>query len=547
MLLSNNRVVSRPCVGMLLCLEDRATDLEVEEGSRVRLLCKTSSDLLDSSHLQVRWYHNGRELNMNVTHSNSIINNINNNKYSQKADKNRFTLVIRNAQLEDAGLYTCEGYYANGSVLRTTTSLAVKGRPGPPTSVEVRSCHGNRAELAWRAAPANGAKIREYSLEFNTSDAPDVWYPYYERIPGDRHEFFVDLAPYGTYTFRLLARNDIGDSQPSDVTRRSCTTPPDKPDRNPKQVVTRTHKKGYLVIEWTPMQRLNFHGPGFRYHVYWRRKGSLVWESALVTEATKGHFEQEVNDVYQCYEIQVKAENELGESHQPAFIILGRSGEAEPLVAPKDFRRDPSKPLEPHKAHFIWEAVEVTDKIQGEFRGYRLQYWKSSEGRHKMQEVDVTVTPDTVERHPVVRATLAGLPANTALRAQVAVRNTHYTGPPSQTIDFFTPEGTPSAVLSLATVEVEEDYVLLQWEPPVEPNGRLTGFDIGYQPVEGTQLGPVRDLKPKIDDPETLQAKITGLEPANNYRFVVWARTSSGRGKMAYVDVQTKRGTSKLM
>lgn len=117
--------------------------------------------------------------------------------------------------------------------------------------MEVRSCHGNRAELAWRAAPANGAKIREYSLEFNTSDAPDVWYPYYERIPGDRHEFFVDLAPYGTYTFRLLARNDIGDSQPSDVTRRSCTTPPDKPDRNPKQVVTRTHKKGYLVIEWT--------------------------------------------------------------------------------------------------------------------------------------------------------------------------------------------------------------------------------------------------------------------------------------------------------
>ncbi|XP_025102639.1 neural cell adhesion molecule L1-like protein isoform X4 [Pomacea canaliculata] len=361
---------------VLLCLEARATDLEVEEGSRVRLLCKTSSDLLDRSHLQVRWYQNGRELNMNVTQSNKIIKNINNKKYSQKADKTRFTLVIRNAQLEDAGLYTCEGYYANGSVLWTTTSLAVKGRPGPPTSVEVRSCHGNRAELAWRAAPPNGAKIREYSLEFNTSEEPDVWYPYYERIPGDRHEFFVDLPPYGIYTFRLLARNDIGDSQPSDVTRRSCTTPPDKPDRSPKQVVTRTHKKGYLVIEWT------------------------------------------------------------------------------------------------------------------------LQYWKSSEGRRKMQEVDITVTPDTVERHPVVRATLAGLPANIALRGQVAVRNTHYTGPPSKTIDFFTPEG-----------------------------------------MEGAQLGPVRNLKPKIDDPETLQAKITGLEPANNYRLVVSARTSSGRGKGSPVPV----------
>ena len=59
-----------------------------------------------------------------------------------------------------------------------------------------------------------------------------------------------------------------------------------------------------------------------------------------------------------------------------------------------------------------------------------------------MQEVDVAVTAQPLERHPVVRATLLDLPANTALRAQVAVRNTHYTGLTSITIDFFTPEGS---------------------------------------------------------------------------------------------------------
>ncbi|XP_070193952.1 neuroglian-like [Littorina saxatilis] len=562
-------------------IEGKPPDQDVVEGSRTRIVCKTSSDPLDSSQLHIRWLINGRLLNMSAAPD---------NKYVQKSDKSRHALIIKNAQLEDSGEYTCIASLGLDSD-RATALLTVKSRPGAPLDLEIRSVHGNReelvrlcrpgapldleirsvhgnreelvrlcrpgapldleirsvhgnrAELVWQAGPDHGAKVTHYLLQFNTSDAPDVWYDYYETIPGEKLHYFVDLPPWGTYTFRLLANNELGLGEPSKPTAQSCTTPPDRPDRNPKNVVTLTHKKLYLIVEWTPMHRLEFHGPGFKYHVYWRRKGSLTWEDDVVDDPAKGHFEREVNDVYQVYEIQVKAENDLGEAHQPPFTYQGRSGEAEPLVVPRDFRRDPSKPLEPHSAHFIWEAVEMSDKIRGEFRGYRLQYWKSSEGRHKMQEVDVAVTPQPPERHPVVRATLLDLPANTALRAQVAVRNTHYTGVPSMTIDFFTPEGTPTAVRSLAIMEVEETYVLLQWLPPEEPNGRLVGFDFGYQPVEGNQVGEVRDLRPRITDPSKLSAKITGLQPDSSYRFVVWARTKAGRGKMAAIDVQTKRET----
>lgn len=76
------------------------------------------------------------------------------------------------------------------------------------------------------------------------------------------------------------------------------------------------------------MDRLYFNGPGFRYRVYWRRKGSLAWESSVVGDPQQTQLQQEVDDVYGLYEVQVKAENELGESHQPAFIYIGRSGEA---------------------------------------------------------------------------------------------------------------------------------------------------------------------------------------------------------------------------
>ena len=48
---------------------------------------------------------------------------------------------------------------------------------------------------------------------------------------------------------------------------------------------------------------------------------------------------------------------------------------SEPTVVPKDFRLDPLKPVEPHKAHFIWEAVDTAEqKIRGDFKGYKVTY-----------------------------------------------------------------------------------------------------------------------------------------------------------------------------
>jgi hypothetical protein len=63
------------------------------------------------------------------------------------------------------------------------------------------------------------------------------------------------------------------------------------------------------------------------------------------------------------------------------------------------------------------------------------------EGRHKQKEVDFVM--DAGQQHGLdIRVSVLDLPAYTALRAQVAVMNTHFTGPPSQTIDFLTPEGS---------------------------------------------------------------------------------------------------------
>ncbi|PVD25360.1 hypothetical protein C0Q70_15860 [Pomacea canaliculata] len=247
------------------------------------------------------------------------------------------------------------------------------GPPSPPVNVEITSCHGNTAELQWEGGPENWATVTRYIVQFNSSVEPVRWHDYYEQFPAGSRRALVVLSPWGTYSFRVKAVNDVGVSKPSSVTSRECTTPPDRPDSNPKNVRTRTDVKNTLVVEWNPIDRLYFNGPGFRYDVYWRRKGSLAWEAAVVHDPLQTQFRKEVTDVYGLYEVQVRAANDLGESHQPAFVFIGRSGEAEPLVVPKDFRLNPNHPPEAHKAYFIWEAVNTsTDLVQGKFCGYKI-------------------------------------------------------------------------------------------------------------------------------------------------------------------------------
>lgn len=126
----------------------------------------------------------------------------------------------------------------------------ILGPPDPPHDVRVLGCHGNTAEIAWVPGRSNGANTTGFTVQFNLRDSPDTWFDFYEEILPDKNKSYVELSPYGTYSFRVLARNEVGTSRPSSVTSRECTTPPDRPDRNPGGVRTKTDKKGYLVIEW---------------------------------------------------------------------------------------------------------------------------------------------------------------------------------------------------------------------------------------------------------------------------------------------------------
>ncbi|XP_059147858.1 neuroglian-like [Physella acuta] len=512
-------------------ISEQLRNVVVEEGERAKFVCKVDVHHLDEERLAVTWKVNGQYLSPEDS-----------GRLIHKEEGSRFALIIKKTKLSDTGVYSCIASVGLDTDM-SSAHLQIKSAPDPPINVKVTSCHGNSAGLSWDEGNSNGAEIQGYTIQFNTSDHPDLWYDYDEQFDSSFRAATLQLYPYGSYSFRVKARNAMGSSKPSATPSRMCTTPPDRPDRNPSNVRTRTDTKKTLVVEWTPMSRLYFHGPRFRYQVKWRLKGTFTWDSAYVTDPNQGFLDIETNDVYNVYEIQVKAENSMGEAHQPAFIYLGHSGESEPLVAPSNFSLNPEYHIEPHTAHFIWDAVDTaTEQICGKFKGYKLRYWKSSEGWNKKKEVEIVIGDELRTHGPRIKVALSDLPAYTALRAQVAVMNAHYTGPFSELLDFFTPEGVPSAVRDLRVHAFGVAYVLLKWKPPQHPNGILLGYDIAYQQVSGLELGPIRPLMPHINDPLTLGARITGLQSGHRYRFIVWARTKQGRGEPSFNDMITAKG-----
>ena len=58
------------------------------------------------------------------------------------------------------------------------------------------------------------------------------------------------MSPWSNYTFRVIARNKVGDSLPSGHSK-VCLTPEDVPYQNPGNVIGRGTAPNNLVIYWT--------------------------------------------------------------------------------------------------------------------------------------------------------------------------------------------------------------------------------------------------------------------------------------------------------
>lgn len=492
-------------------------NVEVAAGKLAVFRCNAEAD--SSLNLKIEWLFNNKQLDFDQLQ-----------RIQQAADN---SLSIGSAIELDSGIYTCVARTDLDHV-ESQATLIVQDVPNSPKIASIE-CETSAALVEWMPTGDRRAPILSYVIQYNTSFTPDVWEDAFVNIPAPDNRFKVSMSPWSNYTFRVIARNKIGPSQPSEPSDR-CSTEEDVPHKNPEKVVGRGSSPTNLEITWTPMPLIEHNAPGFFYKVYWKLNNpNAKWITRTIDDWQRNKLVIENQDTFREYRMKVEAHNRRGQAHMVATEVTGYSGEAKPSLAPRQFRHLETRDAK--SALFSWDPVPP-NSINGHFKGYKIQTWTEEEGEETKREVIVQAN---------VTSALATIfkPFSKNL-VQVLAFNEMYNGPPSDRIEVLTPEGMPGPVTFFDAVPMGSSSFYLRWQKPQEINGILRGYRIYYEEVHGTQLGPKLEKHPQITDPMQTRTKLVRLTPATKYRITIQAFTSKGQGDPYFIE-ETTRGDEDVL
>ncbi|UYV67462.1 CHL1 [Cordylochernes scorpioides] len=433
------------------------------------------------------------------------------------------SLTISKTTELDSGLYTCVAT-TKVDMDQASATLIVQGRPNPPRIIGV-NCDDQIATIEWQSTGDQRAPILIYNIEYSTNFAPDLWLPAFSNIPAP------DTNPWANYTFRVIARNKIGESPPSSSSER-CTTDIDVPYKNPEHVRGHGTRPDNLVISWTPMPLIEQNGPGFFYKVFWKRddipNSNWVQPEVTITDWRQNELVIDNQPTFKPYRIKVEAHNIKGQANVQATEVVGYSGEDLPSEAPSNFRL--LEIVDPNSARFSWDPVPP-ESLNGHFKGYKILTWieERQDARQMLVSPNVTTALVTI------------LKPNSNNKVVVLAFNEGYNGPDSDMLDVRTPRGTPGPIVQFNAYPLGSNALFLIWKPPVDTNDTLIGYNIYYQEVHGTELGVKMERHPSISDPTVTRAKLDGLKPNTLYRVAVVARNEAGEGTPYFVEETTSR------
>uniref|UniRef100_A0A674CSN6 Neuronal cell adhesion molecule n=1 Tax=Salmo trutta TaxID=8032 RepID=A0A674CSN6_SALTR len=393
------------------------------------------------------------------------------------------SLTITDVTENDAGTYTCimvttldqDSASAELTVVvdlsRHVLCVSSPEQPDPPTDLELTDQKPRSVQLTWIPGDEHNSPI--YSMCVHSLHHHGHWHNL-TMVPGAKTTAHLKLSPYVHYTFRVLALNDVGLSNPS-LPSRMYKTNPSAPDENPSGVDGFGTEHDNLVISWKPMSGHQANGPGLQYKVMWRQKDvDKEWTSVTVANVSK--FMVSGTPTFTPYEVQVQAINDYGIGPEPA-VVTGHSGEDLPMQAPDNVQ---VLVLNSSLAEVHWEPVPPKT-VRGRLKGYKVYYWRErSLHKHNPHHVEQQVLTFSGNKS---HGMLPGLQPYSLYLFNVRVFNGKGEGPASSNQQFETPEGVPGRPSFLRITNPNLDSLTLEWGPPYDRNGRLTGYTLKYQTV----------------------------------------------------------------
>ncbi|XP_077386843.1 neurofascin homolog (chicken) a isoform X11 [Festucalex cinctus] len=430
------------------------------------------------------------------------------------------SLTIPNINEGDEGTYTCT---IKTEIDQDSASarLTVLDRPDPPMDLELSDPAARSVRLTWIPGNDHRSTVTEFLVQFEEDRwEPGRWQDL-ATYPGDLNSVILQLAPYVNYQFRVIAINAVGQSaasQPSPKYQTSSAAP----DVIPRGLRGWGSEKDNMEITWEPLLDLEKNAPNLHYSVWWRQKDSGgEWNNVTIT-GTKHVVHN--TETYVPYEIKIQARNELGAGPE-SNVVIGYSGEDKPTSAPTELR---ISKVDSTKGNIHWKPVSQ-DSVRGEFKEYRLYYWREASHVPGLLFRKENKTKGFYTTMAEPSAILSDLVPFSRYKMFMVVANNRYEGPPSNTVEFSTKEGVPDAPSFFRIKRRGFDSIHLEWDKPLEPNGLLIGYQLKYQTANGSREG-----RPRLETflPNVTEFTLRLPDRSTRYNFYLSALTQVGAGEV---------------
>nr|XP_042909242.1 Down syndrome cell adhesion molecule-like protein Dscam2 [Parasteatoda tepidariorum] len=170
-------------------------------------------------------------------------------------------VIIQNTAAEDTGLYICTARNTYGQS-QATLRLRVVEIPSTPLDFQVLEVWCKSMRLRWKQPYNGNSPLKYYIIRYKLKDSKGK--PTETKVPDSQNSVVIrDFRPSTTYSFQLLAVNEVGASGASSMIH--ATTREEEPEAAPQNVHVKSKDSSGFLISWKapPVDKWNGDLTGF--------------------------------------------------------------------------------------------------------------------------------------------------------------------------------------------------------------------------------------------------------------------------------------------
>uniref|UniRef100_A0A3Q3N5T1 Contactin-3 n=1 Tax=Labrus bergylta TaxID=56723 RepID=A0A3Q3N5T1_9LABR len=454
----------------------------------------------------VRWIKNGEEVIPS--------------DYFQIVDGSN--LQILGLVKSDEGFYQCVAENSAGSSQAMAQLLLREPAPSSSLSVALPSAprdlvpvlvSSRFVRLSWRPPEETGGAVQTYDVVFSHGRERSVNVSEPESL-----ELTVsNLKPEESYSFRVIAYNDVGpgeSSTPLRITTKPDLQVPSRVESFQAEALSPTS----VQVSWEPPALPN--GPVLGYRLLWTESPSGKEQSVEVSGL---NYKMDGLNKFTEYTVRVLAINRYGP---------GTASEIVSITTQSDGEFNPLQASDLDSIKVSWQPPPPSSQ-NGLITAYKIKYRKT--GRRGDQEA---IEPNNFWY------LFTGLEKGSQYSFQVSAMTANGTGPASEWFNAETPENdldesqVPDQPSSLH-VRPLPNSIIMSWTPPLSPNILVRGYIIGYG------VGSPYAETVRVDSKQRYYS-IENLEPSSHYVISLKAFNNAGEGVPLYESAVTRSLTDPI-